>query len=327
MPRMGPMRGIAPPVMQPLGTTRTAIGSVARSRARTRARWNKGLTIFFFLAPPFVLYVYLVIIPVVQAAYYSLYKWNGLGPLTDFVGLDNYVQLVNEPVFRSAFTHNWLIAFLSVLLQLPLALALALLLGRDLRGRGFFRVVLFLPYVLSEVITGVIWTFLYRVNGGLVNTILEAIIPGFEPVSWLGNPDTVMYAIFVTLTWKYFGIYLILFIAGLQNIPAELEEAACIDGATSLQVIRHVILPLLGSTIRLTIYLSIVGSLQVFDLVWVMTGGGPVNASETMATYLYRFGFQRFQLGYGSSVAVVLFIVAFGFSLLYQRYVMRRELA
>ena len=313
--------------MQPVSTTKTAARAETYVRARTRLHWDKLLTILLFLVPPLVLYVYLVIVPVVQAVYYSFYKWNGLGPLTDFVGLDNYIKLLNEPVFRGAFTHNMFIAVASVLLQLPFALGLALLLGRQMRGRAFFRVVIFLPYVLSEVVTGVVWTFIYQVDGGLLNTGLQAVIPGFKSVSWLGNPNTVMWAIFIALTWKYFGIYFILYVAGLQNIPIELEEAARIDGASPRQVTRHIVLPLLGSTTRLTIYLAIVGSIQVFDLVWIMTTGGPVDASATMATYLYKFGFIRFQLGYGSAVAVIIFLVAFSFSLLYQRYVMRRDLA
>jgi raffinose/stachyose/melibiose transport system permease protein len=313
--------------MQPLSRTQTATRGQAVSSTRARARWDKAITIFLFLAIPLALYTYLVIVPVAQAAYYSLYKWNGLGPLTDFIGLENYIRLVSEPVFRNAFGHNLFIAVLSVFLQLPFALGLALLLGRSLRGRGFFRVVLFLPYVLSEVIAGTIWTFIYRVDGGLVNLILASILPGFKPVVWLGDPNTVMYAIFIALTWKYFGIYLILFIAGLQDIPVELEEAARIDGANSGQVNRFIVLPLLGSTIRLAIYLAVVGSIQVFDMVWVMTQGGPVNSSDTMATYLYKFGFQRFQLGYGSAVAVIIFLVAFSFSFLYQRYVMRQEVS
>jgi raffinose/stachyose/melibiose transport system permease protein len=180
---------------------------------------------------------------------------------------------------------------------------------------------------LSEVVTGVVWTFLYKVDGGLLNNGLQAVIPGFKPISWLGNPNTVMWAIFIALSWKYFGIYLILFIAGLQNIPIELEEAARIDGASSGQVTRHIVLPLLGSTTRLCVYLAIVGSIQVFDLVWIMTTGGPVGASDTMATYLYKFGFIRFQVGYGSAVAVIIFVVAFSFSLLYQRFIMSRDLS
>jgi raffinose/stachyose/melibiose transport system permease protein len=312
--------------MQPIGTTQTTSRAEAQVRTRARINWDKTFTIVLFLTPPLIVYTYLVIVPVVQAVYYSFYKWNGLGPLTNFVGLDNYAKLLSEPVFRNAFSHNLFIAAASVFLQLPFALGLALLIGRRMRGRAFFRVVLFLPFVLSEVVTGVIWSFIYRVDGGLLNTVLIALIPGFKAVSWLGNPNTVMWALFFALSWKYFGIYLILFIAGLQNIPIELEEAARIDGASSGQVTRHIVLPLLGSTTRLCVYLAIVGSIQVFDLVWIMTTGGPVGASDTMATYLYKFGFIRFQLGYGSAVAVIIFLVAFSFSLLYQRFVMRPDL-
>lgn len=312
--------------MQPQSATQTAARTDAQVHIRSRIHWDKTLTILVFLTPPLILYSYLVIMPVVQAVYYSFFKWNGLGPLTDFIGFDNYIRLLSEPVFRRAFTHNLFIGVSSVFLQLPFALGLALLLGRHLFGRTLFRVVLFLPYVLSEVVTGVIWSFIYRVEGGLLNTTIQLFVPGFKSLSWLGDPNVVMWAIFFALSWKYFGIYLILFLAGLQNIPLELEEAARIDGANSRQVTRHIVLPLLGSTTRLTIFLAIVGSIQVFDLVWIMTTGGPVNASETMATYLYKFGFQRFQLGYGSSVAVIIFLIAFSFSLLYQRYVMRRDL-
>jgi raffinose/stachyose/melibiose transport system permease protein len=135
----------------------------------------------------------------------------------------------------------------------------------------------------------------------------------------------VLYALFVVITWKFFGYHMILYIAGLQNIPAEIEEAAAIDGCNKLQAMRYITLPLLGSTIRLSVYLSVLGSLQFFDLIWVMTTGGPVGASDTMATYLYKFGFQRFQLGYGSAIAVIMFLICFGFSLVYQRVAMRRD--
>lgn len=293
--------------------------------ARPRIRWGKIFTILLFLLPPAAIYVYLVIFPVVQGLYFSTFKWNGLGGLTNFVGLDNYAALLRDQVFLGALTHNLLIAGLSVLVQLPLALGIALLVGRGLRGRSIFRVILFLPYVLSEVVTGVIWVFIYRVDGGLFNLALQTLLPFYKAISWLGEPNAVMYAIFITLTWKYFGLYLILYIAGLQDIPSELEDAARIDGAGSFNLIRFIVLPLLGRTTRLTVYLAIVGSLQVFDLVWIMTNGGPVNASQTMATYLYSFGFRRFQLGYGSSVAVIIFLLAFSFSLFYQRFVLRED--
>jgi raffinose/stachyose/melibiose transport system permease protein len=288
---------------------------------------GKTLTIVGFLLPSVLIYFGLVILPIFQASYYSLFKWNGLVPLDDFVGLDNYSQALQDGVFVHAVGNNILIAVLSACLQLPMALALALLIRRRMRGRTIFRMIFFLPYVLSEVVTGVLWKFIYEPQTGLLNHLLADIIPGFAPLGWLGDINTVMIWVFVVITWKYFGLYLVLFTAGLQNIPAELEEAARIDGASSGQVIRHVTVPLLAPTIRLALFLSIVGSLQIFDLVWIMTKGDPVNASQTMATYMYKYGFQRFALGYGSAVAVILFVLSFGFSILYQRYVMRRDYA
>ena len=297
--------------------------SVAR---RGRSHWGRIATIVGFLLPTALLYTSLVLLPVVQAVYYSFFRWNGLGPLQNFVGLANYSRILNDRVFVAALSHNLQLVALSLLLQLPLALGLALLVRRITRGRALFRTVFFLPFVLSEVVTGVIWNFIYRPDGGLVDLVLQWFVPGLAATAWMANPNTVLYALFGVVTWKYFGYHMILYIAGLQNIPAELEEAAQIDGCGPLQTLRYITIPLLGSTIRLTIYLSVLGSLQIFDLVWVMTTGGPVNASDTMATYLYKFGFQRFQLGYGSAIAVILFLICFVFSIVYQRFAMRRDL-
>jgi len=303
----------------------------SRSGERTAAAHRRGIqlgqvvTIVGFLLPAVIVYVGLVLLPVVQAIYYSFFRWNGLGPLQNFVGLANYMRILSDRVFVGALGHNLQIVALSLLIQLPLALGLALLVGRNLRGRAAFRTIFFMPFVLSEVVTGVIWNFVYLPDGGLVNKLLQSIVPGLAPTAMLANPKTVLYALFVVITWKYFGYHMTLYIAGLQNIPHEIEEAARIDGASGWQVLRYVTIPLLGNTIRLTIYLSVLGALQIFDLVWVMTTGGPVSASDTMATYLYKFGFQRFQLGYGSGIAVIMFLICFGFSLVYQRTAMRRD--
>jgi raffinose/stachyose/melibiose transport system permease protein len=214
---------------------------------------------------------------------------------------------------------------LSLVLQLPFALALAMILNARLRGRGLLRVLFFAPFVLSEVVTGVIWTLILQPRG-LADASLERA--GLDPLihQWLADPGIVLYTLFVVISWKYFGFHMILYLAGLQQIPRELEEAAEIDGATKLQVIRYVTLPLLGPTIRVSAFLSIIGALQLFDLIWVMTGGGPVNASNTMATYLIDWSFQRFQFGYASAVAVILLVISLLFALLYQRFVLRRDI-
>jgi raffinose/stachyose/melibiose transport system permease protein len=303
--------------------TTVAVSTAAQTPARRRD-WQKLAVIVAFLVPPGLIYFLLVLLPVLQAVHFSFYRWNGLGPMQDFTGLDNYARILRDTVFRRALGNNLLIVVLSVVVQLPLALGLALLIRRNLPGRAVFRVIFFLPYVLSEVITGVLWSFIYNPQYGLLNKLL-GVFPGFTPLGWLGDPKIVIFALFVVISWKYFGLHLILYMAGLQNIPMELEESAVIDGAGGGQVIRHVTIPLLAPTIRLSLFLSVLGSLQIFDLVWVMTTGGPVNSSETMATYLYRYGFQRFSIGYGSAVAVVLFAICFAFSFVYQRYVMRRD--
>ena len=300
------------------------VAHIAAAR-RPRTNWAQVATIIGFLLPAAIVYIGLVLLPVVQAIYYSFFRWNGLGPLENFTGLANYGRALSDRVFLGALSHNLQLVVLSLVIQLPLALGLALLIREIGRGRALFRTIFFLPVVLSEVISGVIWNFIYRPEGGLVNTLLQAIMPGVAETALLAEPKTVLYALFVVITWKFFGYHMILYIAGLQNIPVEIEEAAQIDGCSRLQALRYITIPLLGNTIRLTIYLSVLGSLQFFDLIWIMTTGGPVSASDTMATYLYKFGFQRFQLGYGSAVAVIMFLICFGFSLLYQRVAMRRD--
>jgi raffinose/stachyose/melibiose transport system permease protein len=249
-----------------------------------------------------------------------MFNWKGLGAATEFVGLGNYLAILSDQIFQKAVVNGFLIVALSLTIQLPLALALALMVGRDLPGRAFFRVIFFMPYVFSEVITAIMWLGLYNPDPdrGFINALL-VLIPGVKPVAWLGDTNTVLAAVFFVLTWKYFGLYMLLFMAGLQNIPAEIEEAAGIDGANRRQLLTRIILPLLAGTIRTCVYLSVVGSLQQFVLVWVMTKGGPVNASEVMASYMYRFGFVRFWFGYGCAVAIVMFLICLTFSLIYQR--------
>jgi raffinose/stachyose/melibiose transport system permease protein len=288
--------------------------------------WSKVATIVGFLAPALILYCGLVIFPVIQSIYFSLFRWNGLGPLTNFTGLANYQRILGDRVFTTALSHNIQIVIWSLLIQLPIALGLALLVRQKMKGRAAFRLIFFLPFVLSEVVSGVIWNFVFKPDGGLVTAIQQFFVPGSTPLAPLANPNTVLYAVFIVIVWKYFGYHMTLYLAGLQNIPPELEEAAQIDGCNGLQTLRYITIPLLGPTIRLTIYLSVLGSLQLFDLIWAMTGGGPVGASDTMATYMFKHGFQRFQLGYGSAIATILFTICFGFSVLYQFFVMRKDI-
>lgn len=301
--------------------TRLAPGGIRRAQ---RARRTRRLTsIALFLLPALVLYTLLVIVPIFQAIRYSGYKWNGLSPLDDFVGLDNFKQAFQDDVFRGALRHNAIIVALSLLVQLPFALGVAMLVNARLKGRALLRLLFFAPFVLSEVVTAVIFQLILQ-PGGLTDHTFEQL--GLPTADWLGDPSIVLYTVFVVISWKYFGFHMILYLAGLQQIPRELEEAAAIDGARGFETFRYVTLPLLGPTIRISAFLSIIGAIQLFDLVWVLTGGGPINASNTMAIYMIDHGFKRFQFGYASAVAVIMLVISLVFALLYQRFVLRRDI-
>ncbi len=291
-----------------------------QKRQRSPRRTQYYLTIALFLLPAGVLFLVFIIYPIASSVYYSTFNWNGIGPAVKFVGLDNFKQILSDQVFIKAAGNALLIVVLSLVAQLPLALALAIMVGRDLPGRAFFRTIFFMPYVLSEVIAGIIWLSLFSPDPdrGLINALLT-LIPGVQAQNFLGDVNMVMPVVFVVLTWKYFGLHMLLDMAGLQNIPKEVEEAAMIDGASRWQTVWYVTIPLLRSTLLTSVYLSVLGSLTQFNLIWIMTRGGPVNASEVMATYMYRYAFNRFQLGYGSAVALVMLVICLVFSVAYLR--------
>jgi raffinose/stachyose/melibiose transport system permease protein len=292
---------------------------LSSSYGRSPRRTQDYLTIALFLLPAVILFVLFLIYPIIRSGYYSTYNWNGMGPATKFVGLGNFEKILTDKVFLKAVTNCILIVVLSLVAQLPLALLLAIMVGRDLPGRAFFRSIFFMPYVISEVIAAIIWISMFAPDPerGFINALL-ILIPGVKPQNFLGDMNQVMACVFVVLTWKYFGLHMLLDMAGLQNIPREIEEAAMIDGANRWQAIWYVTVPLLATTIRTSSYLSVLGSLTQFNLIWIMTRGGPVNASEFMATYMYRYAFIRYQLGYGSAVALVMLAICLVFSITYQ---------
>ena len=300
----------------------SAASARPQARSRMATRW---VTIGMFLLPALALYVLFVLLPVVQAAYYSLFKWNGLTPLTDFVGLKNYQTALSSDSFTTSVSNNLLIIVLSLVVQIPFSLSLAVLLNRRFRGRAAFRLIFFLPYVLSEAVTGVVFTLLLQ-PGALVDSSLTSVGLGGLVQDWLGDSSIVMLTLFIIISWKYFGFHMILLLAGLQGIPREIEEAALIDGAGRWQAFRRISLPLLGPTLRVSVFLSMIGALQLFDMVWVMTGGGPITASSTMAIAMFKAGFKSTQMGYGSALAVILFLFGLALALAYQRFVLRRDI-
>jgi raffinose/stachyose/melibiose transport system permease protein len=307
----------------PATTVRTPAGRAPARPAQRRFVKGKTSELILLLAPALILFVGFVLAPIVAAVYYGFYKWTGFSPRVAY-GFGNYSRALHDTVFVGAIGHNLIIAVLSVVIQLPLSVGIALMLNRRIRGRAALRLVVFAPYVLSEAITAVIWLLMLQPDG-MVDQSLRAVGLGSLVHQWLADTHIVLYTLFVVCTWKYIGFGIILLLAGLQNIPVELHEAAAIDGATPWETTRSIVLPLLGPTIRIWIFLSVIGSLQLFALVWIMTLGGPADASNTMATYLLEHGFTSYQFGYGSAVAVILFVICFAFALIYQRFALRRD--
>ena len=298
----------------------------ARGRRRTRGSGlRKGLEIALFVAPALAVFLLFVVWPVVKAIQYSLYNWKGYGPMVDFVGLRNFAYVLGNTVFQDALGHNLLILAVSIATQLPLGLAIALLLNRRMRGRNVLRTVVFVPYVLAEVVAAVIWRQMLQADYGLLDTMLSAVGIPVPQHGFLGDTDYALIAVMVVLTWKYLGLAIVLFLAGLAGVPDELYEAAQIDGASWWQVQRRVAIPLLGPTVRIWAFLSMIGSIQVFDMVWILTGGGPAESTNTMATFLYAWGVDRNLIGIASAASVVLFVIALAFALVYQRFILSRD--
>ena len=299
--------------------------SAPRERSRSRAKW---VTITLFLLPALALYLLFVLYPVVQAAHYSLYDWDGLKPLTDFVGADNYTNALQDPIFQGAIANNALIIILSLAVQIPFSLMLAVLLNKRFPGRAIFRLIFFLPYVLSEAVTGIIFSLMLQPAGSddFLTMVFKGAGLGSLAQNWLGDPGFVMVTLFFIISWKYFGFHMIILLAGLQGIPREIEEAALIDGAGRWQAFRHVTLPLLGPTLRVSVFLSMIGALQLFDMVWVMTKGGPLDSSDTMAVLMFITGYQNQEMGDGCAMAVILFVFGLLLALLYQRFVLSRDI-
>jgi raffinose/stachyose/melibiose transport system permease protein len=294
----------------------------ATARRRDGLRGIKPVVILF-LPPALLLFTIFVVLPIGEAGWYSFFNWNGYGRPTDFVGLRNYELLLKTPVFLAALTNNLLIIAVSILVQIPLALFLANLVSNRIKGAVVFRLIFFLPYVLADVAAGLIWRFVFDGDYGLVAA--GASFLGVQAPYLLAERGLAMYAILIVIVWKYFGFHMMLFIAGLQTIDNSFYEAAEVDGATRLQKFFNVTLPLLAPTIRLSVFFSVIGSLQLFDLIMPMTGGGPSNSTQTMVTFLYSFGITRMRVGFGSAVGVVLFAICVVFAFTYKRTLMRND--
>jgi raffinose/stachyose/melibiose transport system permease protein len=277
--------------------------------SRSRRRRSDRLTILGFLAPALVVYTAFVLWPIANTFYFSTLDWNGISEPVQ-IGLGNFSGLLGDDAAWGALRHNVVLIIASLIIQLPIGLALALLLLAPLRGTTVLRSVYFLPQLMSTVAIGILWAFIYNPTFGAVNRVLDAIGLGVLRQGWLGEPRFALGAIIIVICWQYIPFYMILYRAGLTSIPLEVNEAAMVDGASYWDRFRYVTVPLLSGTTRTAVLLSVIGSLKYFDLIWIMTGGGPSNATDVLATYMYDMAFTRSRLGYGSAIAVVLFLLA-----------------
>ncbi len=296
------------------------------TRGRGHKPWRTLFEVGLLTAPALVMFSVFVIFPVAMAAYYGFFRWKGYGAPTDFVGLRNYQLILTDPTFHAALQHNGFLMIMSLVLQGPAAIAVALLLNKRMRGRSIIRVLVFVPYVISEVITATGWGLMMQTTGA-VNALLRDIGLGGSTMDWLADPDVAIWTLMLIICWKYLGFAVIIMLSGLQGIPEELMEAAAVDRAGFWKTQWHITLPLLGPTIRIWAFLSIIGSLQIFDLVYVIWGQYVAHTAgtSTLATYMVVNGRMAGSYGYGNAVAVVIFLISMVVALAYQRFVLRRD--
>ena len=309
---------MALPGLSLLSTTQTTY--IEPARRMTRNGWA---TVVIFLPPALLLFTIFVALPMVEAGWYSFYNWNGYGRPEKFIGLKNYGYLIGNAAFARSLINNGLIIAASLLVQLPLALGVALMVAGRVVGAVWFRMIFFLPYVLADVAAGLIWHFMFDGNFGLSSAITGLL--GVPPVFLLASKDWAFSAVLIVILWKYFGFHMMLYIAGLQGIDKSLLEAAEMDGASAFQRFWNITLPLLGPMIRLSIFFSVIGALQLFDVIVPLTGGGPFDTTNTMVSFLYYFGITRMRVGFGSAVGVVLFCICVTFAFGYRRLFMRDD--
>jgi raffinose/stachyose/melibiose transport system permease protein len=317
----------SPVNLSPDGGSAQALPPSGLARRRPRGTgWAARLEIVAFTAPGVIVFVTFVILPVFMAAYYGFYRWKGYGKPTDFIGLHNYVVIFQDSLVRGALSHNFEILILSLVIQGPIAVAFALLLNKKMRGQSLIRVLIFVPYVISEAVAGIGWSLLLGGQGAF-DALMRDLHLNFLDQDWLANPKIALWTLMIILTWRYIGYATILFLAGLQGIPEELNEAAVLDGASYWQVQRWITLPLLGPTVRIWAFLSIIGSLQLFDIVYIIWGQYIASTAgvSTMATYMNQNGRVSGNFGYGSAVAVAMFLISLVMALFYQRFVLRRD--
>lgn len=275
-------------------------------------------SLFLMAAGPLAFYAIFVLLPLAQSIQISTWDWNGLGD-PEFIGLDNFSRALNDPLFIGAFRNTAVWLVVAVTVPTITGLLLAVLLDRPLRGSRIYKSAFYMPITLSLVVVGQVWIWIYQPNWGLLNSALEALGQEELTRAWLGDPETALIAVIVAWCWQQTALSLILYLAALTTVPRDLLEAAAIDGATWWQQFRRVIVPLLRPATVVVITLAVINTLKGFDIVFVLTQGGPFHTSDNLAMFMYSETFFKYRVGYGAAIAVALFTLAIIVVLVYFR--------
>jgi len=303
----------------------------ASAKLPQHVRWriplgNIGMNVLF-IGPALLIFTVFVVSPIVSSLGLSLTDWNGIAPTTHNVGLTNYQQLLKDADFWPALTHTLIFAVAVMVIQNVIGLVLALCLQRFTKGATLLRVLFLIPMLLSSIAIGYIWSYLFQPLFGGLNTLLVNLHMSGLQQDWLGNPHLALGSIIAANCWQWAGYSMIVFLAGLQLIPEDLYEAAEIDGVTDWQRFRHITLPLLAPAVTINFLLTLVGSLRIFDIIYVMTGGGPNRATETIVVKIYNDAFVNNRFGYATAASLVFFLMVLGISVGTLVFLRRREVA
>jgi ABC-type sugar transport system permease subunit len=286
----------------------SALAATSQAQADSRQNKLRKLFPYLWILPAVLLYSIFKLVPMIAGLYLALLDWNGIDP-PKFVGLRNFARMFSDETIALALLHNTVYALATVFAKLTLALFLALLINQALRGRTVYRTALFMPVVMSFVVVGILWTWLYNAQFGLINSLLRALGLDFLILDWLGDPRIALWSLIVVDTWKWYGFHMVIFLAGLQSIPLELYEAARIDGAGRWQQFWRITLPLLQPVLLVNVTLALMGGFNVFDIPYVMTEGGPANSTIVMALHIYIRGFKFYRFGYATALSYVLLLL------------------
>lgn len=286
---------------------------------------NENMISFLFYCPALAFAILFFIYPVLSSFYYSLTDWDGVQNTSQFIGFDNFRKLTGDGKFFTAMRNTFIYSVCVVSIQNVAALILAVALDSSVRTRNALRTAFFTPAVMSALVVGYTWTFIYNPLFGVLNTLLTNIGLEFLALDWLGDPKLALGSVITITIWQFTGYSMVIFLTGLQGIPTELFEASSIDGTNGWQKFYHITFPLIAPAVTINVLLSMIGTMKAFDLIYVTTQGGPGYATETIATVLYSEAFQTNRMGYGTAIAVVLFLIILVLSLIQLTILRRRE--